>query len=74
MDLYSFKEYYYVWSEVKICIMRLDFIKLSDWPMSAKSILEIVSYEKDIPRSKIEEIYGQLIEITDKIINNIKED
>lgn len=73
LDLYSFKEYYYVWSDIKICIMRFDFIELSDWPMSAESILGIVCYERDIPRSKIEEIYGQLIEITDKILNNIKD-
>ena len=64
-----FLEYYSVWSEIKICIMRFSFIKLYDWPMSAESILEIVIFKAGLPKPKIEEIYENLIEMTDKILN-----
>jgi hypothetical protein len=37
--------------------------------MSAKSILEIVIFKAGLPKSKIEEIYENLIGITDKILN-----
>lgn len=47
VDIELFREYYSVWSEIKMCIMKFDFIKLHDWPMSAKSILDIVILKLD---------------------------